>query len=293
MATDVQRILSPEFYIDGQPDLCEVGPTEITTYMSLEILDSEPFVYDILYSGGKQWLAIARMGTIYTFDLSVKPGDPNTFTFNSRYMEVVSNAMRPNNNSNSHGNRSVGVINILPPDEDEDAKAFEIFDSLIDPSYPVHAHHPQCYIYFIKIIERPGKTPLMLSSAGDHHIVVFDFVTHQLLLDTDWIEPLCFCGTVIGNKAYLGGRNGDIVVLDLDTMKWEEKKLDVDLTLDEVKTDGLRLVFKTTDNSILVVDPDTLRILDAIPVEGELADYEVTKRGIFIRNTDNQFVAYI
>lgn len=290
-ATDVKLLLSPEFYIDETPAICDNRSNEIVPFMSIEILDSEPFVYDHTYVGGKQLLAIARMGTIYTIDLSVKPKAPLAFSFDGSPMATVNDMME--SDDTEEADSDVATISVATDDfEEREAKAFEMFDRLIDPAFPIRAHHPQCYTYFIKILERPGRNPIVISSAGDHHITVHDFYTHETLLDTDWIDPLCFCGTVVGNKAILGGRNADIVVIDLDTMKWEATNLGVDLTLHESRSSDSRVAFRTTDNSILLVDPVSLKIIDAIPCDGKIAGFDITARGLFVLNTDGVLTAH-
>ncbi len=290
--TDVGRLLSPEFYIDGEPSICEITPDVIDRVMSVEILDSDPFDYDHAYVGDRQLLVIALMGTIYTIDLSVKPKDPETFSFNGEALRKVNSLMKSERSSS--GNPKVASVDIMDDDFDEqNAKAFEIYDSLIDTALPIRAHHPQSQIYFMKIAVSSGGTPVVISTSGDHHITVHNFYTHECLLDTGWIDPLCYCGTVVGNKVILVGRDADVVVIDIDSMKWETRNLGVDLTVVEARSCDSKIALKTTDNSILLVDPDTLKIIDVILCDGKIAGFDITSRGLFILNCDNIFSAYI
>lgn len=268
--------------------LCELTPNSgVTPRMPLDLLDSEPLVYDV-DTACSPLLAIARRGTIYTIDCS-RISSYYPFTFSIIEGEIIEK-MRGQKNKGVQSDKHVGIIEIEYGDGDDDDTMIaedKYFDEIIDPRLPIRAHNPGSNISSLKLVNlRNNDSPLVVSASNDHHITVHDFSSHKKLFDSGWIETVVFCNALSGKKVIFGGRSGGVVILDLENFNCREYALPIKSALYQVNVSDDKAAFYTSDNSVIIVDLNTLHIIDAIAPSVRLVDMCLLGNNLFMLNEE-------
>lgn len=296
-------IIAPDLAVDNDGMLCRRNNDNYWEgVMAMGILDSRPLTFDYIKTTDSEYLAISRDGTIYTLDPKNLP-EIDTFHWDGHFMQEVHQQMNNDDNENSNNddedNKSgIVVINYIDDfeqdeEEEKEEKAMSIFNSIIPQNLPITGHHPLVQLNFLKLYNREeGKAPLVVTAGRDHRFMVHTFDTHEQLIDTDWIDPFPYCGTICGNNAYIGCRDGLIVVMNLVDFTWTIVNTGLDFGFYEATSNKDKIAFSTTDNSVIILNNSTFEVLDAISVESGIQAIEMADCGLFVLDRNETLTIY-
>lgn len=288
---NVRFFVGPDYCVNDDFCLCRINTRDLTPLMPLDLLDSEPLVYDVSTSTHGALLAIARYGTIYTIDCScLSSYNPLTFSLSEGEIFDKMRAYSERDDDSTIHNKNVGEIKIEYGDPDEDEELIEenkYFDKIIDPRLPIRAHDPRCHISALKLINlSPDGSILVASASKDHHIAVHDFSTHEKLYDSGWIDTCGYCCAQSNKKVIFGGGSGRVAVLDLDGFKLQEYKLPTDYCFSYAVASGDLAALYTLDNSVMVVDLKTMKVVDVFAPTVKLTKMCLAGRNLFMLNEE-------
>lgn len=284
------RFFIDNYFVNDDFCLCKLQPSGAKNLMPLDLLDSTPLVYDV-DTYHHSLLAIARHGTIYTIDCT-NHSSYYALTFSTSNGEIhqkMQNFLDKREDNIGNTDKKIGVIEVKygDPDEDEELLAEnKYFDEIIDSRLPIRAHDPQCHITALKLVNINSDDSPLVVSALDNHITVHDFSTHKKLYDSGWIDTCVYCCAHVNNKMIFGGFNGGVAMLDLDDFKLQEFKLPINSSLFYVDASDNLAAFYTSDNSVVIVDLNTMKIYDVFAPTVKLRKICILGKNLFMLNDD-------
>lgn len=298
---NLTTVITPDLAVNEDGMLCRRNNDNYwEEVMAMGILNCQPLLFDYIKTTESEYLVIPHEGTVYTLDPKNLP-EIDTFHWEGHFMQDVRQQMCNDDKETSvkdDEESCVGVINFIDDydqekEEEEEEKSISIFNSILSKNLPITGHHPLVQLNFLKLYNRgEGKAPLVVTAGRDHRFMVHTFDTHERLIDTDWIDPFPYCGTICGDNAYIGCRDGLIVIMNLVDFTWSIVNTGLGFGFYEATSHKDRIAFSTTDNSVIILNNNTFEILDAIPVETGIQAIEMADCGLFILDRNETLTIY-